>query len=74
MPVVLTIRDNQSGSLIERSAPVAEQMVAQDPARFEIVEAIQPSPLARDHLAPLDSRRRLARRPPPAGLRPPDAE
>ena len=60
MPAVLTIRDSHSGATIERSAPLAEQMIARDPDRFEIVEAIQPSPLSRDPLAPLDSRRRRA--------------
>jgi hypothetical protein len=73
MPAVLTLRDNQSGAMIERSAPLAEAMIARDPGRYEIVEAIQPSPLTHDPLAPLDSRRRRARRPPPVGLTPPEA-
>ena len=73
MPVVVTIRDTRSDATIQRAAPVAEQMVARDPARFEIVEAIQPQSLARrDELAPLDSKRRRAGRPPPPGLMPPD--
>ena len=47
MTAALTLRDKISGAFIQRAAPLAERLVADNPDRYEVVEAIQPTAIPR---------------------------
>ena len=71
MTAAWTLRDRNSGALIQRPAPLAERLIAGNPDRYEVVPTVRATAIVQA-LPPLDSRRRRARQPVPPGLALPD--